>query len=396
MAAPIFLSTTPHAHFDDSPINNDDIADKHRHMHVPSGDDCVENMDSETSRLLLLPKELRLDIWKYVLVDPSKQRPVLRIMRPSESSSTSRKRFCNSLCTHAKSSEVETSFEEHSTFAIGTSLLRTNNQVYEEAVPILYQSIIFCPWSPEGIFPLFLKTLSTYAKSSIRYIRLDTNQVFHDTTSSFYWAMTCAHVATLGGSLHRVEVNGQRIVLPSKGSNKHAILYPLLKIKATKVLVDGCDTEFQRILVEAATEWKAKADVRKQSTISDTVATKGLSDSGRCNIGDSIERPQPEELSYQAQTKTDEPPPVGDERHVAHTLTVMPDIKWTDKELLKWDMVSVASAAPSLNYSTTIDNEDVWIDVPSVTTDQENDENDSSDEVIVVDDWEVIQVPVLL
>jgi hypothetical protein len=213
MAVPDFPTNVILSHVDLPPYHHAGKADKHCHVHVSANDNS--SIDEETSPLLLLPREIRLKIWQYILIKSSRERLVLRIMRRFEGLHTSSKRFSNLLYKHVSDAEIKMYFEDRSTFSISINLLQTTHYVYDEAIPGLYQSIVFRPWNLQGIFPLFLKPLSTPARSPIRYVRLDTST--------------------------------------------------------------GCDTDFQQILVEAAAELKAKALVHRQLTTADAMATENRS-----------------------------------------------------------------------------------------------------------------------
>jgi hypothetical protein len=133
---------------------------------------------------------------------------------------------------------------------------------------------------------MFFDSLSPFARSSIRHmklflphqvtsptIRLDPSRPF------FNWAITCAQVAKLNGSLHSVEVEGDWSIFDIKG-NRRAIIAPLLKIKGKKMFThrpkcfeaaaDFSD-EFKVLLTEVEQHLKATAEVRKQRTEADAL-----------------------------------------------------------------------------------------------------------------------------
>jgi hypothetical protein len=64
---------------------------------------------------------------------------------------------------------VKTALEPRSNGPISVSILQTNRLIYEEALPIPYRSVTCAPTS---MFGDFLDTLSAFAKSHIRKIRL--------------------------------------------------------------------------------------------------------------------------------------------------------------------------------------------------------------------------------
>jgi hypothetical protein len=77
---------------------------------------------------LSLPKELRLEIWEYVLIDPTKERPILYITRHLEHP----KHFGQSPCGN--------SAEWYHLFRVApsgvVSVLLVSQLVYAEALPI--------------------------------------------------------------------------------------------------------------------------------------------------------------------------------------------------------------------------------------------------------------------
>lgn len=103
-------STPSSAHFTLSPASTDDVARANSRQ-----------IDFGGSRLLMLPKELRLEIWAYVLTDPSVGKPFLYINRSLEDVTTSGKRFANSLYKHNKSPEIRTEFYGCIKFSDGAS-----------------------------------------------------------------------------------------------------------------------------------------------------------------------------------------------------------------------------------------------------------------------------------
>ncbi|KAH8730701.1 hypothetical protein GQ44DRAFT_767875 [Phaeosphaeriaceae sp. PMI808] len=244
-------------------------AEHQKHEYTPNT--SVQSTTQPTfSRLLSLPKELRLEIWRYGLTDPTKERLVLLVRRDLDNN-TSGKRFSNSLYKHVNQPEIITSFLEHPSSAIGTNLLQVNRFIYAEALPILYHAVIFSTRDIDRILHIFIDQLSTFAKSHIRYVRLKIHGQWHNTDSVFYWVLTCAQVAKLNDSLRQVEVADWSRIEDRNAFKMGKILYPLLKIKAHKKLVDsdGSDADFQKELAEAKAELEAKADLRKAMTTAD-------------------------------------------------------------------------------------------------------------------------------
>jgi hypothetical protein len=351
----------------------------------------------ERSRLLLLPKELRLEIWKHVLVDPARPKRTLCIKRRFQGLSTSGKRFSNSLYKQPNRPEIDFSFHDRPNPPLNADVLRTNHLVYAEALPILYQSITFWPLELDGIFALFLERLSAFAKSHIRYIRLDICTALESTPGSFfYWALTCAQVAKLSESLRHVEVGAHYSLLEKDCPQltKRALLYPLLKIKTPK-LASGAvyDSGLQHLLVEAAEDLGAKIAVRRASTAADAAERARRSCTQRMTCDESARKKQKlSELALRRKPSYDESPPSTDEAQIAHALRELPGIKQFEKELLEWDMVSEASGSPCTTpRARSLVDEETWADTASTIVAKGNDSNDKEDE-----DWEHIDKPVSL
>jgi hypothetical protein len=351
----------------------------------------------ERSRLLLLPKELRLEIWKHVLVDPLRPKRTLCIKRRLRGCSTSGKRFSNSLYKQPNRPEIDFSFHDCPNPPLNADVLRTNHLVYAEALPILYQSVTFWPLELDGIFALFLERLSAFATSQIRYVRLNIRTVLESTPRSFfYWALTCAQVAKLSDSLRHVEVGAHYFLLEKDCPQltKRAILYPLLKIKAPK-LASGVvyDSGLQHLLIEAAEDLGAKIAVRRASTAADAAERARRSSTQGTTCDESARKRQKlSELALRRKPSYDEFSPFTDEARIAHALRELPGIKQFEKELLEWDMVSEADASPCTTpcHSSFV-NEETWADTASTVVDNGNDWNDKEDE-----DWEVVDKPASL
>ncbi|OAL52392.1 hypothetical protein IQ07DRAFT_370099 [Pyrenochaeta sp. DS3sAY3a] len=218
----------------------------------------------EQPHLLTLPRELRLEIWSYVLTDPSMTNLVLDIRLKPSAPSLPAKRYTNSLhkTNILESPGVCTKFEMPRSESINLHFLRTCRFVYEDALPTLYHSVTFCLRDVQGILPLFLAPLSPFARSHIRYIKLSVRESSRCNNLSFYWALTCAQVAGLAG-LRRVDVAGERSLTGSEYFKK-SMLRPLLKIKAPKSFLSGFNAEFQTLLHEheAARKMEGQALIR--------------------------------------------------------------------------------------------------------------------------------------
>ncbi|KAF2023944.1 hypothetical protein EK21DRAFT_105011 [Setomelanomma holmii] len=314
------------------------------------------------SRLLALPKELRLEIWRYALQVPVGDKLVVCIERQGGHESSS-KRFCNSLYKYSKRPEINAHFEACRSSFTGVNLLRVNHLIYEEALPMLYRSVVFRVRDLQGIFPLFLENLSVFARSCIRFVRL----VIHDVQLSkssklFYWALTCAQVAQLNESLQHVEIEGRWAIGDKQNTLEQGILNPLLKIKASKTYYhrfggeEVYQDEFQKLLFDAAREPAVRGGLEEASAF-----------------------PYPFVL------------PSVDEREIAHDLALLPGIDRFERELLEWDMVSVRSGPPTpppQPVSTT--DEDTWIDNASTVVAEDKSDGSSDKDI---DDWELVDKP---
>ncbi|KAF1845343.1 uncharacterized protein K460DRAFT_366220 [Cucurbitaria berberidis CBS 394.84] len=291
------------------------------------------------SRLLSLPKELRLEIWRYVLTDPPFGKHVLCICRETPSSSSSSKRFSNSLYKGSRPAQpqIKTAFQAIQVEPININLLRTNRLVYGEALPILYHSVKFWPQALEGIFPVFLEKLSPFARTHIRHIRL---RIQESTFGNLFpWAITCAQVAKLGDSLRVVEVEGNW-PLPGSKCQQHRLLYPLLRIKAPKKFVGDHDVEFQQMMTKAAKELEAKALLRSAFTAADAAARAKRDEPPN-------KKQQSHEIVFRVKATPFGSLSEADEEDATENPRTMSGIQITEKDLEEWDMVSVRSASPS-------------------------------------------------
>ncbi|KAF2706414.1 hypothetical protein K504DRAFT_459712 [Pleomassaria siparia CBS 279.74] len=233
--------------------------------------------------LLSLPKELRLQIWAEVLTDASISELRVGIFREPSSP----------YLRHPRPAARKFNVSLHRNASVNINLLQVNRFVYEEALPILYESAQFAPWDLEGLLPRFLDSLSPFARTNVRRIklrlpaqvtaptlRLDPSRPF------FHWAITCAQVAKLNGSLQEVEIEGDWTVF-DKESNRRAILSPLCKIKAAKKFTPSpkdsatqCDyhEEFQKLLAEVELYLKGIAQTRKERTEADHLLNRAAAE----------------------------------------------------------------------------------------------------------------------
>ena len=222
-------------------------------------------VEMKPSRLLSLPKELRLQIWRYTVTDPSTENLVLRIRQGlapcSQVEQPASKRICNPLLQQPRfHSVVETMFERPPNSSISVAILRSNKAIYHEALPILFDSIIFSPCS---MFHEFLVSLSDFAKQHIRAVRLSPDY-YLATASHFDWAVLCAQVASLP-CLQRVEIKSEHVHIWQRGRITKRLMRPLLKIKVPKTLVPARDSgAFQKTLIDIKEEMDIERAARRE------------------------------------------------------------------------------------------------------------------------------------
>ncbi|KAF2830522.1 hypothetical protein CC86DRAFT_378807 [Ophiobolus disseminans] len=375
-------SHTNEAHDEHAP---DDQPDSNSEKQGPETDTNTSWIQLEGSRLLSLPKELRLEIWEYVLNNPSDGRLVLRVMRHIGGPNTSSKRFSNSLYKHPSTPEIETTFETSPGSPIGVSLLRTNHLIYAEALPILYQSVSFCPWHLEGIFPLFLDTLSAFAKANIRYIRMVPASGLLGSSSHFYWALTCAQVTKLDDcvSLREIEVETTDHVLGNRDLVKRAIMFPLLKIKAPKAFLGKHTAQFQQLLTEAKEEREAREDFRRATTKIEATALTGLTNLPPSYTAYSLKKRQKlQELTIRGKAEEPITSPDVNERQVARDLG---DVLGTECwDISEWNMVSIRGSSSSPESDAI--NNDIEVDTTTTSTNTEGIASKDED----AEDWEFV------
>jgi hypothetical protein len=266
-------------------------------------------------------------------------------MRATEDpDNTAGKRYPNSTYKDPNTPTLRTSFEDLTTLPPCARLLRTNRLVYLEALPILYHSTTFALWDPDGSFPLFLEGLSPFARSHTRYVRMGIN---NPQSSAWYfnWALACAQVAKLNASLRLVEVKVNPSYMKDDSFRKRAIVYPLLKISAPKVLLDGCDAKLQHALAEAGADLDAKIDQRKALSAADFADGTRLANLERFDYDHPIKKPMLTSLPLREKREDFMPISSIDERELTHDMSMIPGIEECKLELFQWDMVSDAIAA---------------------------------------------------
>ncbi|KAJ4359647.1 uncharacterized protein N0V89_000202 [Didymosphaeria variabile] len=269
---------------------------EHKTMGVPTW---------KKSHLLSLPKELRLEIWKWTLTDPSVPDLVVNIGRD-------KKEAYGYSAAGAVIPRVTTWLQPGRNSPIGLSLLRTNRFIYEEALPCLYQSVKFAPADHQGIFPLFLDSLSQFPRSLIRRIKLHVPRQIYDVdlfgdpaVPLFHWAITCAQIAKLDGQLKDLEIEGLWTETGSLNEKiKRSILFPLCKIKARKIFGPNNDAGMEEVLKHAQVNLEHKAALRRveaaAKAAADVAAEKReesgkKDDEGKKEVDDPAEQRQPQD-----------------------------------------------------------------------------------------------------
>lgn len=210
-------------------------------------------------QLLKLPRELRLEIWRNTITDPSIDDLPVHITTA----------FVPSPCADNLSRPspnrfhrtFESSLSKTRTHPVNLALLLVNRRTYEEALPLLYHSVTFC--SPDPALTAFLSTLSDFAKAQIRSLRLVMPTPWPQATGP-NWSIKCAQIARLPG-LRLVTIESTSPPAHFDGAlAQKRIFWPLLSIKAPKRMVPAHDVEFQVILARAADALEAEKMARKE------------------------------------------------------------------------------------------------------------------------------------
>jgi hypothetical protein len=185
-------------------------------------------------------------------------------------------------------------------------------------------------------------------------------------------------------SLRQVEVRGE---CPSTTDEflKGAILNPLLKIKSPmKFSRPELDTEFQRLLAEAAKVMEAKSVVRRVSTAADT-AERARRQAERATHTQPARKIQKlPELAIRVKPMSRTTSPTTDEWNAAHDLRTMPGYDRFKDELAEWDVVRSCSSRP-ISVTISESDEDAWTDTASPTADRDEGSGNS-----VTEDWVIV------
>jgi len=175
------------------------------------------------SPLLSLPKELRLEIYEHAFSASSY--PILVAIHRDY-----------------QFKRVTIRYVKHPTISFPAALLRTNRQIYHEALPVMYRDTTFFPTPNTGLFSFFLDRLSKFAQDNIRRARISPSGHLASVStdcSRLFWAVMCAQLARLP-SLYEVELlhsSPNDLIDLWTDYHQKRILKPLCLIKAKKVLV---------------------------------------------------------------------------------------------------------------------------------------------------------------
>ncbi|KAF3050446.1 hypothetical protein E8E11_009371 [Didymella keratinophila] len=235
---------------------------------MASQEPALKAVQTVTPRLFALPQELRLEIWKFTVTDPSTGDLVVHIETDVVSGTRHGVQASEQPCLPPQQNRrflrtFKTSLSQPRKQPISIAILQANRRIYEEALPLLYHSVTFCPL--DASFTSFLHTLSDYAKAQIRYIKLRISTPRVQTVGPG-WNIRCAQIARLPG-LHCVEIESRSLHRAPQSNSKFAeerLLWPLLKIKAPKRLISAQDNEFQVTLAKAEEALAAVKLARRQ------------------------------------------------------------------------------------------------------------------------------------
>ncbi|KAF1969125.1 hypothetical protein BU23DRAFT_245995 [Bimuria novae-zelandiae CBS 107.79] len=342
------------------------------------------NMPPKKCHLLSLPKELRLLIWSYVLTDPSLPRATLEIDRAPKAPSKTSLRFPHPC--------IRTTIQPARNTSISIDILATNDFIYREALPILYHSVTFAALDLQGIFMPFLSTLSSFAHSHIRFVKLRIPNAIYETDPLspcsqpmllVNWAITCAQVAKIE-NLREVKIEGYTPFFLVKRI-RDGILKPLLKIKAKKSFSPEVDAEAQEALREAEKVLADQAELRSRRTLYEAAehAPKELHNEARLQKAkeDSLDAIRIQMLTprtLEAQIGRDNRDVSGlrqfeqelQEHENSNTAVEEEPLGEVDLDLGEWEVVvldsgdDIAKGSGSENGQNT-DDEDAWTDAAS-------------------------------
>lgn len=346
------------------------------------------------SHLLSLPAELRLEIWKWTLTDPSVPDLLLNIERDDAQAPPHQKR---------RRPRIKTSLQPKRNSPIAISLLQTNRLIYEEALPILYESIRFAPRDHKGMFPLFLDSLSPYGRSLIRHVHLEIpislsfSGVLDDKSAPlFHWTVTCAQVAKMNDQIQDIKIEGTACMTDDPSAKiTRAVLFPLCKIKAKKIFDDEAMDQLLDRAEEQYTARVLKRRLAKEAEAAKRAATDASGSDNEVNSGE-VAAPS-DEVDSASQTY---PLPVTLESTIDTDLSRIRGISTFERELdvqmlpdsnehaissddEDWDLISIESGASTPRSPSYISRQSTgsWTDAGSVITAVEETFDDEDTEV---------------
>ena len=333
--------------------------------------DNMDKMKFPPCRLLLLPKEIRQRLWSYALTTSSTEL-VLRIEQGRLGNNLDappvykRNRIPNEQYVRLPPF-VKTTLEPLSNGPISVSILQTNWIIYEEALPILYRSVTFAPTS---MFGDFLDTLSMFAKSHIRKVRLQIDYLASSESQEFGWTIICAQVATLP-RLKEVQLERNPIMPALCSRDLQKVLKPLLKIKAPKRLIQEDDRDFLQKVLD---------DMREKADVERSLRAKRPTDP-KASGSDSVAVETVEFDKVQAPTKV---PTLSAalQRAIAANLHVWEEPDQTAFDGEDWDMCDEASKASH--------SDDAQHGFPTAAEEIHSNLDDDMSYLMNKEDWEVV------
>lgn len=218
-------------------------------------------------QLLDLPQELRLEIWKYTITDPSTDDLVVHINPNLIPNSPNEDPLSRRPCSPARHSSrfqrtFKTSLSKPRHHPINVAILQSSRLVYSEALPLLYHSVTFHP--SDAAFTPFLSAISDVAKSHIRHVKLSLKIGRLEPADRVCWSLLCAQIALLPG-LRGVEIEDRLYGLHPARNIAQKLLWPLLKIRAPKRMNPAhADDRFQVALAMAADALAAEKIARRE------------------------------------------------------------------------------------------------------------------------------------
>ncbi|KAL2834926.1 hypothetical protein BDW59DRAFT_155746 [Aspergillus cavernicola] len=176
---------------------------------------CFDGSELDTliprrsSSFLSLPNEIRFIIYRYAFSSSSNWEELIRVTVERDHSIS---RFRIHL-SKPSSSPGKLRYTRQPALHLPVALLRTNHQIYHEALPLLYSGIIFGFSSNPTSLTFLLDRFSETARGSIRYLHLYPAPLYvanGPLGNQLSWSVLCAQIARLS-SLKRICVIYNRV-----------------------------------------------------------------------------------------------------------------------------------------------------------------------------------------